>query len=228
MFCRLGSNRDSKILAKKLMNIFLPFFPLNLVAFPTEKLNLHIFEPRYRQLIRECIDENKTFGIPAYLNNKVKPIGTEMKVLELSNLYPDGRMDIKTEGIRAFRALSFKNPIPEKMYSGGEIEFLENDFESDWMTRTKTIEMIDKLYEILNIGHPFDYSKEPLSFQVAHKIGFSLDQEYQLLEILDEIQRLEFIIEHLEKTLPVVEEVERTKQLVKMNGHFKNLNPLQF
>jgi len=210
------------------MSTRLPFFPLNLVAFPTEKLNLHIFEPRYRQLIRECIDEKKTFGIPAYLNNKVKAIGTEMKVLELSNLYPDGRMDIKTEGIRAFRVLSFQNPIPDKLYSGGEIEFLDNEFESDWLTKTKTIELIDKLYEVLNIPPPFNYATEPLSFQVAHKIGFSLDQEYQLLEISDEIPRLEFIIEHLTNTIPVIEEVERTKHLVRLNGHFKNMNPLKF
>jgi ATP-dependent Lon protease len=47
----------------------LPLFPLNLVVFPHEKLNLHIFEPRYRQLVRDCLEQNLTFGIPPFLDN---------------------------------------------------------------------------------------------------------------------------------------------------------------
>jgi hypothetical protein len=207
---------------------YLPLFPLNLVAFPTEKLNLHIFEPRYRQLIRECLDEEKTFGIPSFLKDKIQMLGTEMRVVELSKQYPDGRMDIKTEGLRVFQVISVQNPVPNKLYAGGEVRFLENDFEADWLSRTKTIELIDKLYEVLHLQPPFNYAQEPLSFHVAHKIGLSLEQEFQLLGITDEIERLKFLIEHLEKTIPIIEEVERTKEKVRMNGHFKNLNPLQF
>ena len=59
---------------------FLPLFPLNLIVFPHEDLNLHIFEPRYRQLINECLDEKKTFGIPAFVNNKLLGYGTEVEV----------------------------------------------------------------------------------------------------------------------------------------------------
>jgi Lon protease-like protein len=52
------------------MQKFLPLFPLNLVAFPLEDLNLHIFEQRYRDLINECLDEGKTFGVPVFWTGK--------------------------------------------------------------------------------------------------------------------------------------------------------------
>ena len=210
------------------MSTYLPLFPLNLVVFPTEKLNLHIFEPRYRQLIQECMAEEKTFGIPTFIKESVQNLGTEMRIVELSKQYADGRMDIKTEGLRVFKINTFDNPVPGKLYSGGKVEFFETDTQSDWLLKSKVVELIDQLYAILGLENPLEYAKNPFSFQVAHKIGLSLEQEYQLLEMIDESQRLEFLVEHLEKSIPIIEEVERTKQLVRMNGHFKNLNPLNF
>ena len=65
---------------------FLPLFPLKLVAFPGEQLNLHIFEPRYKQLFRECEENQITFGIPAFIDNKIMDIGTELK-LEKKSLF---------------------------------------------------------------------------------------------------------------------------------------------
>ncbi len=97
---------------------YLSLFPLNLVAFPDEKLNLHVFEPRYRQLISECIEEDRTFGIPVFIGNQVEKCGTEMRVTTLSRRYDDGRMDIETVGVAVFRLLSFENPAPGKLYSG--------------------------------------------------------------------------------------------------------------
>lgn len=208
------------------MNDYLYLFPLNLVAFPNEKLNLHIFEPRYRQLINECLEKNQTFGIPAYLKNKVQSLGTEMRILELVNTYPDGRMDIRTEGIRTFKILKFDNPTKGKPYSGGDVVFHETDTDGSWVLSTEILELLEKLYEILQVPIPFDFSIKPLSFHIAHKIGFSIDQEYNLLNIHDEEARLEVIISHLKKTIPMVRELERTKELVQMNGHFKNLDPL--
>ena len=64
------------------MTDFLPLFPLKLVAFPGEELNLHIFEPRYKQLIRECEQNGTTFGIPTFLDNKVLDFGTEIELIK--------------------------------------------------------------------------------------------------------------------------------------------------
>ena len=69
------------------MTNFIPIFPLNLVVYPGEKLNLHIFEPRYKQLIRECHANGKPFGIPAVLDNQVKEMGTLVQIREIVKEY---------------------------------------------------------------------------------------------------------------------------------------------
>jgi hypothetical protein len=106
------------------MQKFLPLFPLNLVAFPGEKLNLHIFEPRYKELINECLEENKHFGIPAYIYNKLEGFGTEMKITKLVKRYEDGRMDISTEGVNVFELMDYENPLKDKLYAGGNVRIL--------------------------------------------------------------------------------------------------------
>jgi Lon protease-like protein len=206
----------------------LPLFPLNLVAYPHEDVNLHIFEPRYRQLINECLDENKTFGIPPFINNRLMGYGTEIQVLSLSKRYEDGRMDVKTRGIRVFRITDFQNPVKGKLYSGGEVVFIDNEDLSEEIN-PYLMSLVERVYEILKVK--VDYNKphyQPFSYRIAHKIGLSVKEEYELLTIGTETSRQIRLIEHLERIIPIVEEVERTKQRIALNGHFKNLDPINF
>ena len=209
------------------MESFLPLFPLNLVAYPTENLNLHIFEPRYRQLINECLEEQKTFGIPAFINNKLPGYGTEMKILSLSKSYEDGRMDIKTKGLKVFRMLNFQNPVPNKLYAGGRIAYVEDTDTPDGVI-SELLLQLDRLHHILQTKVDFDTQLKPFSYQVGHKVGFSQEEEYHLLTIDSETERQRYILRHLNKVVPVMSEMERTKARIKLNGHFKNLDPLNF
>lgn len=206
----------------------LPLFPLTLVVFPHDELNLHIFEPRYRQLISECIENNSTFGIPTYLNNKIKGYGTEVKVTHLTKRYEDNRMDIKTKGIRIFRIVDFQNPMVGKLYAGGDVEFVDNENLTE-ILNPKLLELTEEFYAILKLSVDFlsnDY--QPFSYRIAHKIGLSPEQEYQLLTITNEQKRQRYLVDHLNKTLPLIKEIERTKEIVAMNGHFKNIDPINF
>ncbi|MCU0326286.1 MAG: LON peptidase substrate-binding domain-containing protein [Spirosomaceae bacterium] len=115
----------------------LPFFPLNLVAYPHEDLNLHIFEPRYRQLINECLETGQTFGIPPFINNRLLGYGTEMKVVELSKRYENGRMDIKTRGLRIFRITTGVWTSKHVVYEYSELLI----FRTRWMTNCMPVEM---------------------------------------------------------------------------------------
>ena len=210
------------------MQKFLPLFPLNLIVFPMEDLNLHIFEPRYRELINECLDNGATFGIPTFLDGRLPGFGTEVKILSLSKRYEDGRMDVYTQGIRAFRILDFQNPVEMKLYAGGVVELLPEPPISPSVMIGLT-ERVKTLYNLLGETNTFDVNKpQPYSFQIAHKIGLSLEQEYNLLKIPTEAERQGFLIQHLERIIPVLQEVERTKDRIKLNGHFKNLDPLSF
>ena len=92
----------------------IPLFPLEIVVFPEEKLNLHIFEPRYRQLIKECEAEGLEFGIPYYQKDTVLTYGTTVTLEEIAKTYPDGRMDIRTRGKNPFIIRRFLQKFPKK------------------------------------------------------------------------------------------------------------------
>jgi Lon protease-like protein len=206
----------------------LPFFPLTLVVYPHESLNLHVFEPRYRQLISECVENGTTFGIPTFIDNKIKGYGTEVKVVQLSKRYEDNRMDIKTMGVRIFRIVDFQNPMPDKLYAGGDVKFIESDGLNDFLN-PKLLSLTEEFYQVLKLNVDFlTHDYQPFSYRVAHKIGLSPAEEYKLLTIASEEERQQFLIQHLKNTMPVIKEIERTRDIIAMNGHFKNIDPINF
>ncbi len=87
------------------MTNFIPVFPLGIVVYPGEALNLHIFEARYKQMITECSASGRPFGIPTVIGNKLRDMGTLVEVVEVNAVYDSGEMDIKTKGIQVFRIL---------------------------------------------------------------------------------------------------------------------------
>ena len=108
------------------MTNFIPIFPLGIVVYPGEQLNLHIFEPKYKQLIGDCYSTGKPFGIPAVIDNKMAEMGTLVQVKEITKTYEDGRMDIKTEGLEVFKLLELILELPDKLYSGAIVTYPEN------------------------------------------------------------------------------------------------------
>lgn len=211
------------------MTNFIPIFPLGIVVYPGEQLNLHIFEPRYKQLITECFQTGKLFGIPPVINDKVAEMGTVMKVLEISKTYDDGKMDIKTEGQSVFKVLELIKELPEKLYSGAIVTYPENILKSSPAKMKLIVTGIRALHEHLKISKEFSKPESELrSYDVAHHIGLSLEDEYRLLELPQELQRQEFLKRHLAKVLPIMEHMDLLKGKIKMNGHFKNLEGFKF
>lgn len=207
----------------------LPLFPLQIVTYPGEPVNLHVFEPRYKQLINEADAEGTTFGINPYISKKMMQFGTEMELLEIVNRKPNGEMDIKTRGIGIYKLNEFFNKAPEKLYAGGDIQRMQFSTEAEFNSAEHLISKIEDFHKLLNVKK--DFNREPstfISFDVAHYIGLSTNQEYQLLTMPDEEERRSFLLKHLNEVIPVVTKIEDTKRRIKLNGHFKNFNPLDF
>lgn len=208
------------------MDLQIPLFPLKLVAFPGEQLNLHIFEPRYKQLIEDILSTKGSFGIAVYLD-KLMPFGTEVELEEVSKIYEDGRMDIKTRGKRTFEILSFENPMKGKLYAGGNVVFYDND---PRVGKNQYAEFIFYLKELFRLME-FQTEIVPLqlnSFTYAHKLGLKLAEEYELLLMTKESDRIRFLTTHMMKVIPIMRDIEIAKKKIRMNGHFKNLEPLDF
>jgi len=207
------------------MTNFIPIFPLGIVVYPGEELNLHIFEPRYKQLITDCIESKKPFGIPAVLNNKVSEMGTLVELLEITEVYDNGEMDIKTKGTQVFRILELLKSVPDKLYSGAIVNYPENHANGNRILMEKVITGIRQLHTILKVNKTFSKMDDELwSYEVAHHAGLSITEEYELLQLMHELQRQEYLKQHLLKVLPVASEMETLKDKIKLNGHFKNLS----
>lgn len=205
----------------------LALFPLQSVVFPTEKLPLHIYEIRYRQLIEDCESEGFTFGIPAYIDNHLE-YGTEVKVARVAQNYSSGAKDVICKGLRVFRIKRISNEKEQTIYTNGEVEFLDNILDGEDIQREQLTELIFELYHHLEVPPPKIDAETITSYTLAHKIGLSLDQEYTLLRLMSEKERLSFLINHLCITIPIVQEMNRTRFVIEMNGHFKDFNPLDF
>ena len=211
------------------MTHFLPLFPLELVAFPGEKLNLHIFEPRYKQLIREVEHNRTTFGIPSFVNKEVMPIGTEMRLLSIEKVYENGELDIKTLGIGVFKMEEFYTVAPGKLYPGADIIRLKMTDDSDLILNEKILTKIEELFSILKIKRKTPKSPSLFRvFDVAHYIGLNIEQEYALLTLPTELERQQFVDKHLEKLIPMAKNMEESKKRAQLNGHFKNVQPPEF
>ena len=116
----------------------LPFFPLQSIFFPGETVPLHIFEPRYKQLIADCRANAMTFGIPVFINN-IMEYGTEIQLVEVVNTYEGGEMDVVGVARQVFKIITFENQMEDKLYAGGLVELLEYDYAAEDAYKRKVI-----------------------------------------------------------------------------------------
>lgn len=206
------------------MTNFIPIFPLGIVVFPGENLNLHIFEPRYKQLINECSVSKKPFGIPTVIENKMQEFGSMVEIVEISKTYDSGEMDIKTKGVKVFRILEVIKDLPDKLYSGAIVNYPDNNEKVYPSGMKKLMNIIRQLHAILKVEKDFKKPDEEMhAYEIAHHLGLSLAEEYELLNLMDERQRQEYVKRHLAKVIPMLTGMEELKEKIKLNGHFKNL-----
>jgi hypothetical protein len=202
-------------------------FPLQSIFFPGETVPLHIFEERYKELIMDCREEAITFGIPVYIHDSIL-FGTEVQLVEIVNSYESGEMDVTCVARQVFKVVSFENQMEDKLYAGGEVEFLDNVNDAGDSAKKEVLGLLEALYNLMSVPFtPIEVSKFH-SYVLVHKMGLSFEQEYELLQIAKESERLNYIKNHLVTTIAVLEEVNRTKQTIKLNGDFKNFDPLDF
>jgi Lon protease-like protein len=152
-----------------------------------------------------------------------------VKITELTTVHDNGEMDIKTEGDKVFRILEVIKEIPDKLYSGAIVNYPHNYEQGSAEVMRRVLNSIRELHRLLNVNKDFKKSDSDIkTYDVAHHIGLSLQEEYELLNLMSERQRQEYLRRHLTKVLPLVAEMEGLKEKIKLNGHFKNLGGFNF
>lgn len=207
----------------------LPLFPLQLVVYPGEKLNLHIFEPRYKQLMQVCENDDITFGIIPFLDSRLMSFGTEVILADVEKRYDNGELDVRTQGIGLFHLDEFFKTVPGKLYPGGHITRVDIVYDGSKKIGGHLLSMVRSLFHLLGIEKELPADPDRFSaYDIGHYVGLSQQQEYELLCMTGESERCEYLIEHLEHLLPTVRETEELKRKARMNGHFKNIMPPDF
>lgn len=183
------------------MSLLLPLFPLDLVLLPGVPLPLHVFEPRYKEMIAECLDEKKPFGVVRASSEGVADIGCTAEIVEVTKRYDDGRMDILTRGVERFEVLHVHEDR-----SFLQAEFTVIDDEPGRAPSEMVREAVRLHSEIVKLsGAEIDGPEEgadQLSFLLAGSLPLDLDFKQKLLTTLSEPKRLHAVISYLEAVLP--------------------------
>jgi len=197
-----------------------------LVVFPGESLNLHIFEERYRQLIADAEKDGVTFCVPTVIDSGVRPIATEVQLIKVATRYPSGESDVRTRGARVFYLDDYLKTLPGKLYPGGFCRELDVDFEEDPLLNHDIVTLTRDIYAQLSIEKKVrDVADGFRTYDIAHYVGLTLEQEYELLTLLDAEKRQTFLIAHLENVRPELKRGQAIRERAALNGHFKELVP---
>ncbi len=206
------------------MEQLIPIFPLEVVVYPGDELNLHIFEPRYQQLINDTVKNKKPFGIPTVVGRKIGLLGTLVELSSVANVQADGQMDIKTRGGRIFNVVEFRKVYPGKLYSAAIVTYPDIDEKGEAKVMRQLVADTRKLHALLKVKKQLPKPESQLtSYDVAHHVGLTLAEEYELLALFSEVERQQYLRRHLERVLPILASMESLKEKIQLNGHFKNL-----
>lgn len=207
----------------------LALFPLQLVVFPGEALNLHIFEPRYRQLIQDAEQEGIAFGVPTVIGGSLRPIATQVRLSEIAKRFPSGESDVHTVGERVFQLEDFDREAPGRLYPGGRVTYLDVDTEEDDTLNQELIQLTRRIYRQLEIERSVPSIAEGFTtYAIGHYVGFTLEQEYELLTLRNAGERQQYLFEHLKRVKPQTGDPLGIRERARMNGHFKELTPPNF
>jgi ATP-dependent Lon protease len=198
-------------------------FPLNLVLFPGEPLPLHIFEPRYRQMVRECLDSKNHFGMLLALPDGCVRVGCSAEILEVTKRYGDGRMDILAVGRNRFRVVEL---FTEDPLLGGRVDYLmDEDLPLDPQKRKELIELYEVCYTLLFSGMPRSLEESDpalTSFAISAALPMDLLWKQQILELRSEPERQDRLVGYLREWAPHLQNVETLRHRTAGNGHGLN------
>ena len=195
----------------------LALFPLDVVLFPGTPLPLHIFEPRYKEMINECLEQKKPFGMVRANKDALAEVGCTAVILNVLKKYDDGRMDIAAEGKQRFEIIQLNQ---ERSFLQGEVLFFDDEPSKVPDADTeKVVKLHEQLFAILSQPTEIERKRPSISFQLAHELPVDLDFKQALLEMKSESERVKTLIEYYEATIPKVERTLRVRDKASGNGH---------
>ena len=198
----------------------IPLFPLEVVLFPGATLPLHIFEPRYKMMIRRCRDQKEVFGVVLAREEDLAPVGCTAEIMTLAKEYPDGRMDIVTVGKTAYRVIEVFDDQP---YLEASVEYLEDESNPGAAeTQAQLVSLYQQCHTTIYGWTPEAPDLKPgrsLAFHIAGDLPLDLEHKQELLEMRAESERQSRLVERLSAWLPQLTYLERARAKAGGNGN---------
>ena len=200
------------------MAALIALFPLDVVLFPGTPLPLHIFEPRYKEMIAECLAQNRTFGVVRALEQGLADVGCTAEIVTIVKEYPDGQIDLVAEGRKRFEIVGVNQ---ERSFLQAEVLMIED--EPGAPPQEDTLRAVQLHSELLAFaGAKQDLSAaDPalLSFYLAGSLPLDLDFKQKLLSLRSEPERLSLFITSLQTIIPNLHRTARARETAGGNGH---------
>jgi Lon protease-like protein len=198
----------------------IPLFPLEVVLFPQMPLRLHIFEPRYKTMVRHSVDRNAPFGVILARNGEVAAVGCTAEIVRIAKTYNDGRMDIETIGKQVYRIREVHDELP---YLEATVELLDDDPDPGPQLDARELRALFARCHQLVHGAPAPpidpEDRAVLAYQVAAALPLDLGILQELLEIRAEAERRRRLAERLTQWLPQLARRHRIRAKATGNGH---------
>jgi Lon protease-like protein len=203
----------------------LGLFPLSIVLVPTERIPLHIFEPRYRELIEECVATGTEFGLVlATGDGAVHEVGTRAAVLEVLEILDDGRMNVVVQGGERFRLLELTSG---RSFTTGLVEpVIDEDDPPDESDLEHALEVFRELAETAeaDVDVP-DADKPQLDFELAARVEFGVDAKQEVLAMTSPRLRVQRLAALFEVALEAVRLEQATRERASRNGKVTPRDP---
>lgn len=203
------------------LDAVIPLFPLDVVLFPGIPLPLHIFEPRYKEMIGECLAQDRTFGIVRAVEQNLSEIGCTAEIVTVVKEYDDGRLDIVTEGRQRFEVVRVNQG---RAFLRAEVVMIDDE-PGTTPNEEDTARAVQLHSELLALaGAAQDLSAaDPsmLSFYLAGSLPLDLDFKQKLLSLRSEPERITLLISYLETVIPNLHRAARARTKAGGNGHVR-------
>jgi len=193
-------------------------FPLGIVLLPTELVPLQIFEDRYQELIGECLELDREFGLVYQDEDGIRDTGTRARVTEVLERLEDGRLNIAVEGTERFRVTKVTRG---RSFLTAEVEPVDDEWsEPDPDAVARALASYRALAAAAAETEPDepDESSPQLAFELAANVELAPESKQQLLELRTETERLVLVADLFDAALATVIAVRELEQRARTNG----------
>ena len=187
------------------------------MLLPTERIPLHIFEPRYRELIGECLETGREFGLVLADDDGLREVGTRAAVTHVLERFDDGRMNVVVEGRERFRVVELTEG---RSFQTAEVEpVVDEEAAPEDVDVERTIGLVRRLGELAGADvEDLEVTTDIPSFELAGRVAFEPGLKQQLLELRSEPERLVRLGQLLEDAARALELQQESAKIAATNG----------